>query len=165
MALIRRLAAVRGRRAAADAPRVRLGGNTFVGPNTGGVIYTDAAQLEGGGGTYVVGASPHMTYAANPADEKAILDSITTAKRTQDLVVFSIHAHETAGLADAAVPADFLPLLFHKAIDAGADVVIRHGPHELERHRDLQGQADLLFVGQPVLRGGQARRPAVAGGL
>ena len=146
MALIRRLAAVRGRQAA-DAPRIRLGGNTFEGPNAGGVTYTDASQLEGGGGTYVVGASPHMTYAANPADEKAILDSITTAKRTHDLVAFSIHAHETAGLADSVVPADFLPLLFHKAIDAGADVVIRHGPHELNGIEIYKGKPIFYSLG------------------
>jgi poly-gamma-glutamate synthesis protein (capsule biosynthesis protein) len=146
MALIRRLAAARGRQAA-DAPRVRLGGNTFEGPNAGGVTYTDAAQLEGGGGTYVVGPSPRMTYAPNPADEKAILDSITTAKRTHDLVAFSIHAHETAGLADSAVPADFLPLLFHKAIDAGADVVIRHGPHELNGIEIYKGKPIFYSLG------------------
>jgi len=146
MALIRRLAAIRGRQAP-DAPRVRLGGNTFEGPNAGGVTYTDASQLEGGGGTYVVGPSPRMTYAANPADEKAILDSITTAKRTHDLVAFSIHAHETAGLADSTVPADFLPLLFHKAIDAGADVVIRHGPHELNGIEIYKGKPIFYSLG------------------
>ncbi|MGZ3277070.1 MAG: CapA family protein [Caulobacteraceae bacterium] len=146
MTLIRRLAAVRGRQAG-DAARVRLGGNTFEGPNAGGVTYTDASQLDGGGGTYVVGSAPRMTYAANPADEKAILDSIATAKRTDDLVAFSIHAHETAGLADAAVPADFLPLLFHKAIDAGADIVIRHGPHELNGIEIYKGKPIFYSLG------------------
>lgn len=146
MALIRRLAAVRGRQAP-DAPRVRLGGNTFEGPNAGGVTYTDASQLEGAGGTYVVGDGPRMTYTANPADEKAILDSISTAKRTDDLVAFSIHAHETAGLADSTVPADFLPLLFHKAIDAGADIVIRHGPHELNGIEIYKGKPIFYSLG------------------
>ena len=158
MGLIRRLAAVRGRQAG-DAPRVRLGGNTFEGANAGGVTYTDASQLDGAGGTYVVGAAPRMTYAANPADEKAILDSITTAKRVNDLVAFSIHAHETAGLADAAVPADFLPLLFHKAIDAGADIVIRHGPHELNGIEIYKGKPIFYSLGSLFFGvGGPERR-------
>jgi poly-gamma-glutamate capsule biosynthesis protein CapA/YwtB (metallophosphatase superfamily) len=162
MGLIRRLAAVRGRQAA-DAPRVRLGGNTFEGPNAGGVTYTDASQLDGAGGTYVVGASPRMTYAANAADEKAILDSISTAKRVNDVVAFSIHAHETAGLADAATPADFLPLLFHKAIDAGADIVIRHGPHELNGIEIYKGKPIFYSLGSLFFGvGGPDRRSPAA---
>jgi len=71
----------------------------------------------------------------------------SSAKRTHDLVAFSIHAHETAGLADSAVPADFLPLLFHKAIDAGADVVIRHGPHELNGIEIYKGKPIFYSLG------------------
>jgi poly-gamma-glutamate synthesis protein (capsule biosynthesis protein) len=158
MALIRRLAAVRGRQSV-DTAQVRLGGNTFVPGNAAGVTYTDAAQLGAGGGTFVVGASPHMTYSVNPDDEKAILASITAAKRTNDMVAFSIHAHETAGLADGTVPADFLPLLFHKAIDAGADIVIRHGPHELNGIEIYKGKPIFYAMGSLFFGvGGPARR-------
>ena len=162
MALIRRLAAVRGRQAP-DAAWVRLGGNTFVPGNAPGVTYTDASQLDAGGGNFVVGPSPRMTYTANADDEKAILESITAAKRVNDVVAFSIHAHETAGLADASVPADFLPDLFHKAIDAGADIVIRHGPHELNGIEIYKGKpifysfGSLFFgVGGPERRSQQS---------
>jgi len=158
MALIRRLAAVRGRQAP-GAPRVRFGGNTFVPGNAPGVTYTDASQLDAGGGTFVVGPSPRMTYTANPEDEAAILASITAAKRTNDVVAFSIHAHETAGLADGAVPADFLPLLFHKAIDAGADIVIRHGPHELNGIEIYKGKPIFYSFGSLFFGvGGPGRR-------
>jgi len=162
MTLIRRLAAVRGRQAP-DAPQVRFGGNTFVPGNAPGVTYTDASQLDAGGGNFVVGPSPRMTYTANADDEKAILESITAAKRVNDVVAFSIHAHETAGLADASVPADFLPDLFHKAIDAGADIVIRHGPHELNGIEIYKGKpifysfGSLFFgVGGPERRSQQS---------
>ena len=158
MAVIRRMAAVRGRQAP-DTPRVRFGGNTFVPGNAPGVTYTDASQLDAGGGNFVVGPSPRMTYTVNAEDEKAILDSITTAKRTNDVVAFSIHAHETAGLADAAVPADFLPLLFHKAIDAGADIVIRHGPHELNGIEIYKGKPIFYSFGSLFFGvGGPGRR-------
>ena len=86
-----------------------------------------------------------------PADEAAVLASIREARKHAAFVVFSIHAHETAGKEDSLAPADyepmvlhkaneapspddprpadFEPVLFHAAIDAGADVVVRTGPH------------------------------------
>jgi len=130
MRLVRQLATVRNKDAP-DATKVRLGGNTFMRPNNPGVVYTDASQFGGGVSAFVVGDAPRLTYQMNEDDRKAVIDSITLAKRTNDLVTFTIHAHETAGLADSTVPADFLQTLFHQAIDAGADMVIRHGPHEL----------------------------------
>jgi poly-gamma-glutamate capsule biosynthesis protein CapA/YwtB (metallophosphatase superfamily) len=85
------------------------------------------------------------------SDEKAILGAVDEAKGRANLILFSIHAHETAGddyeppplpfepmvlrLADEAPspndprPAGFEVDLFHAAVDHGADVVIRHGPH------------------------------------
>jgi poly-gamma-glutamate synthesis protein (capsule biosynthesis protein) len=85
-------------------------------------------------------------------DENAILNSVTTARAHAGFVLFSIHAHQTAGDMDAGAkpfepmtlhwadeaasaddpkPADFEPSLFHAAIDAGADAVVRTGPHVL----------------------------------
>ena len=168
MDLIRKLAATRSR-IAPDAPRVRFGGNTFMSPNNPGVTYTDASQLGGGVSAFVVGDTPRMTYSVNTDDEKAVLDSISNAKRTTDFVTFSIHAHETAGLADSSVPADFLPTLFHKAIDAGADVVVRHGPHELNGIEIYKGKpifyslGSLFFgVGGPDRRFNGRQQPAGA---
>ena len=85
-------------------------------------------------------------------DETAILNSVRTARAHAKFVLFSIHAHQTAGDVDAGGqpfepmilhwaneaasgddprPADFEPTLFHAAIDAGADAVVRTGPHLL----------------------------------
>lgn len=91
------------------------------------------------------------TWEMDPADESAILASIRAARSKARFVLFAIHAHETAGNVDDfppepyepmvlhraneapspddPVPAGFLPVLFHKAIDAGADAVVRTGPH------------------------------------
>jgi len=85
-----------------------------------------------------------------PSDEEAILGAVKEADSRAGLVVFSIHAHETAG-EDSSRPVPFFPMvlayaneaaspddprpanfeieLFHAAIDRGADVVARHGPH------------------------------------
>ena len=113
------LAALRGG-ASEDSTKVRLGGNTFIRPNIPGVTYTDASQLDGGVSNFIAGDQVHIDYVVNQDDETAVLDSITNAKKINDFVAFTIHAHETAGLEDSAVPATFLPTLFHKAIDAGA---------------------------------------------
>lgn len=110
-------------------------------------------------------------------DEEAVLDAIREADAHADFVVFAIHSHETAGNEDDIAvgeyelsalhranevpspdeprPAPFQPLLFHEAIDAGADAVIRTGPHVLggiEIYRDRPifyslGSLFLLFCG------------------
>ena len=96
--------------------------------------------------------APRLTWEMEPSDEAAVLASIREAHRNAGFVLFSIHAHETAGDADSGPanyqpvglhfaneaaapndprPADFEPALFHAAIDAGADAVVRTGPHVL----------------------------------
>jgi poly-gamma-glutamate capsule biosynthesis protein CapA/YwtB (metallophosphatase superfamily) len=96
--------------------------------------------------------SPGLTWEMLPADETAILDSVREARAKARFVLFAIHAHQTAGDEDdgpapyqpevlhfaneAAAPndprpADFEPALFHAVIDAGADAVVRTGPHLL----------------------------------
>jgi poly-gamma-glutamate capsule biosynthesis protein CapA/YwtB (metallophosphatase superfamily) len=79
-----------------------------------------------------------LTYELHTGDREGILDAIRSAKRNADLAVFSIHAHETLSggqeldaAPESLAPADFLTPLFHDAIDAGADVVVTHGPHVL----------------------------------
>jgi poly-gamma-glutamate capsule biosynthesis protein CapA/YwtB (metallophosphatase superfamily) len=99
-------------------------------PNSG--VREDApGAVTVGGATYRAGTSGKLTYLVDKDDRDAIVSSITSAKRANDLVAFSIHAHEVATAGSRASAADFLPDLFHQAIDAGADIVIRHGPHIL----------------------------------
>ena len=95
---------------------------------------------------------PGTVWEMNETDRTAILDSVKTARANAKFVLFSIHAHQTAGHKDAGGapyepmmlhwaneaaagedprPANFEPALFHAAIDAGADAVVRTGPHVL----------------------------------
>ncbi|MDB5782044.1 CapA family protein [Caballeronia mineralivorans] len=98
----------------------------------------------------------------NPHDESAILDSLDAARGRADLVLFAIHAHETAGNVDEPPPIAYEPAilhkaneasspndprpasfeveLFHAAIDHGADVVIRTGPHVISGIEIYQGK-------------------------
>jgi poly-gamma-glutamate capsule biosynthesis protein CapA/YwtB (metallophosphatase superfamily) len=117
------------------------------------------------------------TIEADPADVAAVLDSIRQARKNAQFVVFAIHAHETAGNEDDMAPVDFEPMalhradevpspddprpadfervLFHQAIDAGADVVMRTGPHvingvEIYHEKPIfYGLGSLFFVFGP----------------
>lgn len=64
------------------------------------------------------------------ADMARIEAEIREAKRQADAVFVSFHAHET-DTEDTTVPAMFLETFARRAVDAGADAVIGHGPHEL----------------------------------
>ena len=55
---------------------------------------------------------------------------IREAGKQADVVLVSIHAHETDA-GDTKVPAMFLETFARRCVDAGADVIIGHGPHEL----------------------------------
>jgi len=85
----------------------------------------------------------------DPADLEANLDAVRAARARADLVVFSLHAHETGS---------WLSPLAHRLIDAGADVVLTHGPHEvrgIEIYRCrpiLYGLGDFVYQAQHVKR-------------
>jgi poly-gamma-glutamate synthesis protein (capsule biosynthesis protein) len=84
----------------------------------------------------------------NKLDEFEILREVRSAKKLADLVIFTIHAHEgpdAPGEGDGPYPADFEPVLFHNAIDAGADVVAGHGSHAL---RGIE-----IYKGRPIFYG------------
>jgi poly-gamma-glutamate synthesis protein (capsule biosynthesis protein) len=104
----------------------------------------------------------------SPADQAAIVGAVKEARAKARFVMFSIHAHETAGHDDARTPAapfeamvvhraneapspldprpaQFEPILFHAVIDAGADAVARTGPHVLDGIE--------IYKGRPIFYG------------
>jgi len=105
-------------------------------------------------------------WEVQPSDRDAILASVEEANKRAEIVLFSIHAHETAGDEEAPAvpfhpmvlqhaneapspndprPAGFQVELFHAAIDRGADVVARHGPHVI-------GGIE-IYAGMPIFYG------------
>ncbi|WP_213980312.1 CapA family protein [Sphingomonas sp. dw_22] len=83
---------------------------------------------------------PGLSYALNPADLQANLRSIRQAHENGNFTIFSLHNHEPGNPSQA--PADFAGPLAHAAIDAGADVVVGHGPHQL---RGIE-----IYKGRPI---------------
>lgn len=64
-------------------------------------------------------------------DMDRIISEIKEAKNQADVVLISFHHHEYPGY-DLSVPAMFHETFARACIDAGADVVIGHGPHVLQ---------------------------------
>jgi len=68
------------------------------------------------------------------SDIKAMEDDVVMAKRHNDVVMVSLHNHDLShhrayGIQDTTPPND--EIMYRRAIDAGADMVIGTGPHVL----------------------------------
>lgn len=97
-----------------------------------------------GAAVFRISDTPGQTFEVNAKDRAAILDAIKTAASSADFVVFTIHAHERRSDGQ---PADFIQPLFHDIIDAGADVIVRHGPHYLNGVEIYKGKPIFYDMG------------------
>ncbi|KAJ4257662.1 hypothetical protein NW757_003286 [Fusarium falciforme] len=115
-------------------------GQPLTGEETDITLYTGQSPIEWSHWRLGMGAEPSLTWDINPDDYAGIVQSIRTAKDHSDITILSLHAHEAASGADESyiplqpasrVPATYTQNISHAAIDAGADVVLIHGPHTL----------------------------------
>ncbi len=79
-------------------------------------------------------------------DVKAMEDDVVVAKRHQDVVMVSLHDHDRShhrafGIQDTTPAND--EVMFRRAVDAGADLVLGTGPHVV---RGIE-----LYKGKPIL--------------
>jgi len=72
------------------------------------------------------------------------------AKRQAGFAMVSIHAHEQG--RERWLPADFLPIFAHAVIDAGADIVIGHGPHLLRGLEFYRGKPIFYSLGNFIFQ-------------
>ncbi len=84
----------------------------------------------GNTGVFILDDSNWIETVPGEEDMARITSEIREARKQADVVFVSFHGHEFDG-EDTAVPAMFLETFSRACIDAGADVVIGHGPHEL----------------------------------
>jgi poly-gamma-glutamate capsule biosynthesis protein CapA/YwtB (metallophosphatase superfamily) len=107
----------------------------------------DATEITLEDETYRLSRSSGLSYEMELYDHAALLKSIRDARQQADLIVFTIHAHQssTGDDDDTPPPPDFLVRLFHDAVDAGADVIMGGGPHSL---RGVE-----IYKGRPILYG------------
>jgi poly-gamma-glutamate capsule biosynthesis protein CapA/YwtB (metallophosphatase superfamily) len=125
----------------------------------------DSGQVDVGGQIFRASRQRGEIWEMNRTDEAAIINSVREARKNASFVLFSIHAHQTGGptedpglgtLVDPTDeaqspndprPADFEPVLFHEAIDAGADAVVRSGPHLLNGIEIYKGKPIFYSLG------------------
>ena len=79
-------------------------------------------------------------FDVNAADTRANLLSVRQAKANGNFVAYSLHNHEPGNQSQE--PADFAVEFAHQVIDAGADIFIGHGPHQL---RGIE-----IYHGKPI---------------
>lgn len=84
-------------------------------------------------------------------DMRRMEENIRQAKKQADYVLVSIHSHEFDGRDDIP-PAEFLKIFAYRCIDAGADAILGHGPHELRGIEIYQGKPIFYSLGNFVFQ-------------
>jgi len=90
--------------------------------------------------SFIVGDRFGTRTEAHRADLEGNTRAVRQAAEISHLTLVSIHAHEQG--MDRWIPADFIAEFAHACIDAGADMLIGHGPHLL---RGLE-----IYKGKPI---------------
>ena len=75
------------------------------------------------------GEQTRVEFTLRAGDEQQVLEAVRAARQQAELVIVSVHSHEPSN--DSEEPADFLRQFAHDAVDAGAGLVVGHGPHRL----------------------------------
>lgn len=158
---------------------------TIAGPiaMTGG---PDGTDVRIGDQMFRAADAPGLTWEMKPGDLTPVMASIGAARAKGGTVLFAVHAHETAGTADDMpprdfelmalhraneapdannpVPADYVPRLLRGAIDAGADMAVRTGPHVLNGIEIHKGRPIFYGLGSLFFDFGGRRGYTAPGG-
>lgn len=119
-------------------------------------------RLNFGGMTFLLGEETAAHTAPDPADMARVEAHIREARRQADYVLVSVHAHESKGV-DTTEPPDFLVEFAHRCIDAGADAILGHGPHELRGIELYQNKPIFYSLGNFIFQTDTVRlQPAEA---
>ncbi len=98
----------------------------------------------------IKGETPEVRTSLNPDDLAEITSVIRNACRLADLTIVSVHSHEQG--KDRFSPASFLVEFAHAAIDAGADVIVNHGPHILKGIEIYKGKPIFYSLGNFIFQ-------------
>jgi poly-gamma-glutamate synthesis protein (capsule biosynthesis protein) len=92
---------------------------------------------------YEVGPADSVSYTMNSYDLDQILRTVREGKEQSNFEIVYIHDHQPGNWSDRS--ANFVPVLAHDAIDAGADEFVASGPHQL---RGIE-----IYKGKPIFYG------------
>jgi len=120
-------------------------GPALDGATTGGDVAAGATdrRLRLFGSEFRPGPRPGNAWEVEPIDLQEILQSVRLGKQHADLLIVTLQSHETDLHCDD--PGDFVPTLARQAIDAGADLFVVHGIHQL-------GPIE-VYKGRPIFYG------------
>ena len=99
------------------------------------------------------GVPPVILTWADPASLKAFTDDVAALRRAADIVVASCHW----GLGREVLA--YMTEIAHAAIDAGADLVIGHGPHDVLPIELYRGKPILYGLGSFSFHTGHGGKP------
>jgi poly-gamma-glutamate synthesis protein (capsule biosynthesis protein) len=130
-----------------------LGGRGFSdGEGGGGSGSRNPGELHFANAIYKAGDVTEIHTQPDKDDLAGLLASITAGHRQAEWVIASIHAHE--GQAHKPeLPAEFVVTYAHAAIDAGADVFIVHGPHDIRGIEIYKGKPIIYSLGNFIFDG------------
>jgi poly-gamma-glutamate capsule biosynthesis protein CapA/YwtB (metallophosphatase superfamily) len=111
----------------------------------------EAGTLKLGNLKFKVGEARGVHTKVHEGDADGNVRAIRDARRQADWVVVSIHSHEIEG-GDLETPAGFFPAYARQCIDAGADIVIGHGPHVLQGVEIYQGKPIFYSLGNFIFQ-------------
>jgi poly-gamma-glutamate synthesis protein (capsule biosynthesis protein) len=100
--------------------------------------------------SFIAGDEFGIRTELNENDLEGNARSVREAASRSELTIASIHAHEQGG--ERWLPADFIPVFAHAMIDAGADMVVGHGPHLLRGIELYQGKPIFYSVGNFIFQ-------------
>ncbi len=104
-----------------------------------------------GGHCFVLSDKAYQHSEPNQKDMDRILAHIKEAKRQADYVLVSIHSHEFDG-ESIVEPALYMQTFAKAAIDAGADAILGHGPHELQGIEIYRGKPIFYSLGNFIFQ-------------
>jgi len=87
----------------------------------------------------------------NEQDMRRIEEEIIEARRQADIVLVSVHNHVLDG-SENTEPPQLLKTFSHRCIDAGAHVIIGHGPHELQGVEQYKDGLILYSIGNFIFQ-------------
>lgn len=101
------------------------------------------------GTRYRAGDEAGYSYETNPCDVENILRNLHRGKQFSDFCIVSNHGHEPGNWSQE--PADYEKAFAHQLIDAGADVYIVHGPHQLRGIEIYRGRPIFYSLGNFIM--------------
>lgn len=106
--------------------------------------------------SFIVGEEFGICTEPHQIDLEGNAASVSEATQVSHLTLVSIHAHDQGREKDQ--PADFLIEFAHTMVDAGADMVIGHGPHLLRGMELYQGKPIFYSLGNFIFQPELLRR-------